>query len=108
MYNYYKGMGGKGYEMYDFKKLWLTPIHPEGRLGMSGDIHCLECQGCRVISLFLILSPHIFFCLVLLLFPSCPFSADGHFLDFSFFSIIHQEIVIFVFCKALVEQLEDN
>ena len=53
-------------------------IHgPEWRPGMADVSSCLESQGCHLISLSYLLS--CFFCLVILLFLSCHFSANSPF-----------------------------
>ena len=60
---------------------------------------CLESQDCHLISLF----PPLFFCLVLLLFLSCHFSANGLFSRKFSNVFVKSE----PFCMALVEQLGD-
>ena len=56
---------------------------PEGKPGMSDVSPCLESQGCHLIPLFYHPAP-LFFCPLMLLFPSCPFfSLMAHCPNFS-------------------------
>ena len=79
--------------------------YPKGRLGMSDVSPCRESQ-LSFDSLFL--SPVLFFCLFLLLFLSCHFSANGP------LSWVFSRKLSNIFCyelrffMALVEQLQDD
>ena len=68
---------------------------------------CLESQGCHLIPLSYLLS--CCFCLILLLFLSCNFSANGA-LSLLFPPENSQIFFVkgYVFCMALVEQLGDD
>ena len=81
----------------------------QGRPGMSEISSCLESQGCHLISLSYLLSCFVFSCLVLLLFLSCHFSANGSF-SWLFFqkTFKYFSLRVRLFCMALVEQLGDD
>ena len=79
---------------------------------MSETPSCLESQGCHLIPLSYLLSR--FFCLVLLLFLSCHFSAKVHSPDFFFsrklkyFLLRVRLFFSFLFRMVLVEHLGDD
>ena len=78
---------------------------PEGKLGMS-DVSLLS--GISGLSFWDLLS--CFYCLVLLLFLFCHFSANGPFscLLFSSENLKYFSLRVRLFCMALVEQLGDD
>ena len=83
------------------------PPHPQAGRGCLMSPSCLESQGCHLIPLSYLLS--CFFCLVLLLFLSCHFSANGPF-SWLFFqkTLKYFSWRVRLFCMALVEQLGDD
>ena len=74
---------------------WITDIKLLSRVsGLSSDSRFL--------------SPILFFCLVILLFLSCHFSANGPFSFFSPKTLKYFSLRVRLFCMALVEQLGDD
>ena len=73
--------------------LLVLVLLPKGGRGCLMSPSCLESQGCHLIPLSYLLSG--FFCLVLLLFPSCHFSANGTFSCFCFVFLFRENSNIF-------------
>ena len=80
---------------------------PKGGRGCLMSPSCLESQGCHLIPLSYLLS--CYFCLILLLFLSCHFSANGP-VSWLFpqKTLKYFSLRIRLFCMALVEQLGDD
>ena len=84
----------------------LLFLPPKGGRGCLMSPSCLESQGCHLIPLSCLLS--CFLCLVLLLFLSCHFSANGPFSFFPPKTLKYFSLRVRLFCMALVEQLGDD
>ena len=100
-------MHGKCYCNTIFKATFSSLRAPEGRPGMSDVLLLSGISGLSFDSPFL--SPLLFFfCLVLLLFLSCHFPANGPFSWLFSRKLKHFSLRVRLFCMALVEQLGDD